>query len=80
MSLIMSEDGGLVKTNHHMDEVMIRRGSATIYLSVGDFCEAAAYVITNTDLMEDDPRVKLMEVIKKLSLQEGYNKGCQRFA
>lgn len=41
-------------------------------LSMDDFCETVTYVLMNTDLKENDPRLKLLETIKKLQVMPGY--------
>ena len=39
-----------------------------------DFCTLIDYFLTNTNLRDkDDPRIKLVEDIKKLEIGEGYN-------
>lgn len=39
-----------------------------------DFLEAAFYVLTNTDLRRNDPRLKFVKEIKRLDVLGGYNK------
>ena len=38
-----------------------------------DFCELVMYVLTNTSLQDDDPRLKLIERIKGLEVVSGFN-------
>lgn len=39
-----------------------------------DFCELALYVLTNTDLDKDDPRVALVDRVRAMKVVDGYNK------
>ena len=41
-------------------------------LTMEDFAAMVRYVIRNTDLQEDDPRIELVEQIKKLRIVEGF--------
>ena len=43
-----------------------------------DFCSSVIYVMTNTDLVEDDPRLKLIEWAKTLKETDGWNSGNKR--
>ena len=47
-------------------------------MTMEDFCTIAYYVMTNTDLMQDDPRMDLFRKIKRLHCIEGYNRGGTR--
>ena len=42
-------------------------------IHMDDFLQSALYVLTNTDLLEDDARLRFMEVVKKLEIVPGYN-------
>lgn len=45
-----------------------------------DFCAMVEYVLMNTDLMKNDPRVELVKRISfDLILAPGYNAGRQRY-
>ena len=81
MGLILSECGGRVKTGFLDPGVTIRLGVDSFTLSMNDFCEAALYVLTNTDLEPDDPRIDLVNAVKKLEGAAGYNGArTQRYA
>ena len=53
-----------------------------IQIPMDDFCVVIEYVLKNTDIDPTDPRIKLIERIKKLKLIPGHNldqdKNCQR--
>lgn len=52
-----------------------------VEISMHDFCEMALYVLTNTDLAKEDPRIRFVEMVKKLERTEGFNGGrTSRFA
>jgi hypothetical protein len=38
-----------------------------------DFCEMVKYVLTNTDLEPEDPRLELLEFVKGLKPVDGWN-------
>lgn len=42
-------------------------------MSMTDFCTAVVYVLTNTDLDPNDPRIGLVERIKKATVIQGHN-------
>jgi hypothetical protein len=42
-------------------------------ISMSDFCEAVLYVLTNTNLEPNDPRLYLVEKIKSMKEVESYN-------
>lgn len=50
----------------------------SVHLELSDFCELVYYGMTNTDLKEGDPRLELLERLKKLSVVEGFNDGGKR--
>lgn len=47
-------------------------------ISMEDFNAMVMYVMTNSDLTEDDPRYKLLMDIKKLRVIEGHNPGNKK--
>jgi hypothetical protein len=49
-----------------------------IDIPLADFCCLIEYVLTNTDLIENDPRLKLIDRIKHMYKLPGYNKGNER--
>ncbi len=48
-------------------------GNRCMEISMQDFCEMALYVLTNTDLAKDDPRIRFVDTIKELRKAKGYN-------
>lgn len=55
----------------------------TVYLgdyeiSLEDFLVAAEYVLTNTDLEPNDPRLQFVERVKSMEEVDGYNPGRKR--
>lgn len=42
-------------------------------ISMVDFAICVFYVLTNTDLEENDPRLKLVEDVKNLQIKQGRN-------
>ena len=44
-----------------------------INIPMEDFCFLVEYAMANTDLLPDDPRLTLIEKIKKSSITKGYN-------
>jgi len=45
----------------------------TIVVNYNDFCSLVHYVMTNEDLVQDDIRLKFLEIISKYKLVEGWN-------
>lgn len=90
MSLILNDP----KSRDHVDvktfpECMfpgVRFGEYRVSLS--DFLEAAMYVLTNTDLVKDDPRLEFVENVRRLeqvlgwqsSINESTDRGDRRLA
>lgn len=82
MSLLLARgtqpEGTEVKT-FSADQVMFGKFlNPTIVMSIEDFCETVIYVMTNTELVPNDPRLKLIEEIKALKKVEGFSKGQER--
>lgn len=46
---------------------------SSVSMSLIDFCELAKYVLTNTDLVDDDPRLALVEYCQSLEQVPGWN-------
>jgi len=57
------------------DEVIIE----DYRINIGDFCALVEYVLTNTDLADDDPRRELVRHIKTYKEVDGFNQGNKRF-
>ena len=49
-------------------------------ISMEDFLECAFYVLTNTDLQPNDPRLVFVERVKKMTQLDGYMSGRKRLA
>jgi hypothetical protein len=47
-------------------------------ISMEDWIEATMYVLTNTDLVTDDPRLPFLERLKKLEVSQGFNPNAKR--
>lgn len=47
-------------------------------ITLKDFCAMAYYVLVNSDLLEDDARLGFVEIVKRLTTVEGYDKLHQR--
>lgn len=47
-------------------------------MSLQDFLDMFEYVMQNTDLIPNDPRLRLIEKVKKARQVAGYNQGKQR--
>lgn len=48
-------------------------------ISMEDFLIASHYVLTNTDLYVDDPRIQFVRSVQAATLVEGYMRGQLRF-
>jgi len=44
-------------------------------ISLEDWIEATMYVLTNTDLEKDDPRLQFLDRVKRLKVVTGFNLG-----
>lgn len=56
----------------------IRGRPQTVFLGdyeihMDDFMQATLYALTNTDLLEDDARLRFVELVKKIQILPGYN-------
>ena len=71
-------DGLVVKTRISRVDPDVRIGDNEI--SIADFCAMVWYVLTNTDLHgTNDPRIQLVEAIKKAERTTGYDNSAERF-
>lgn len=50
----------------------------SIDIPMKDFVLLVQYVLTNTDLNKDDPRLALVEAIMETAVINGYNEGHKR--
>ena len=66
--------GTLVKTYYGIPDIVI--GDAAI--SQEDFAEIVKYWFTNTDLCDDDIRIKLLNQLGSIEPTQGYNPDGQR--
>lgn len=49
-------------------------------ISMNDFLAATLYVLTNTDIKSDDPRLIFVNLVKSMQLIDGYNPTGKRLA
>ena len=74
MSLILNNakpSGTLIiSTSEH---VQIGPFERPIEMTINEFCEMAMYVLLNKDLVPDDPRLKFMKDVKRLTKIRGFN-------
>ncbi len=47
-------------------------------ISLEDFLVAAGYVLTNTDLAPNDPRLQFVKYVQSMRVVEGHNRGGER--
>lgn len=75
MSLELSDTPGAQVTSGHCGDLVIVSNETRVAtgISLRDFCEMVKYVMRNTDLKENDPRLKLIDFVSKLEQVEGYN-------
>jgi len=52
--------------------------NAYLEISLIDFLVIAEYVLTNTDLRKDDPRLLFIKTIKGAKIAKGFNRGKKR--
>lgn len=89
MSLILSRSiprGLEVKTHgvHILQNKVLLRGGnvkdgyVDCEIPFLDFLEMVEYVLTNTDLYRNDPRLRFLEMVKKLKPVKGYNPDGKR--
>ena len=73
---------GLNVKTHGVDGLGVFVGDYEI--GVEDFFVMVLYVLTNTDLVSNDPRVKFVELVKSLVVTDGWNierdPSCKRLA
>ena len=46
-------------------------------IPIKDFLDIVEYVMTNTDLTHDDPRLQFLKVIESMEKVQGYNPGAK---
>lgn len=83
MSLELSNSDPVVevKTYGERPEVVhITGGGIALDIPVLDYLAMAWYVLTNSDLYEDDPRTAFVDVVKRLQQVEGHVPGGKRLA
>ena len=49
-------------------------------ISIEDFLLMAAYVLSNTDLEPNDPRLQFVVHVKEMEIIKGYNEGRERLS
>jgi hypothetical protein len=81
MSLELSGTNPLVVARSGIpgtNSINLYDGNSEKEIPMDDFCCLVEYALTNTDLLPDDPRLKLIDKIKLASTTEGYNPGNTR--
>jgi len=76
MSLILNNSN--VSTKAILGKVFLRDQSSehqSLEIDYQDFCSLIRYFLLNEDLKENDPRVKLINDIKKSKIISGLNPG-----
>jgi len=69
MSLELSNSPGKPEIKTFFDnDIRIATADSEIHITMNDFMAAAYYVITNTPLEPNDPRLTFINVIKQLKL------------
>ncbi|MDB4992039.1 MAG: hypothetical protein JWL75_284 [Parcubacteria group bacterium] len=69
-------DNLAVKTQPRLIDSDVRIGEYSV--SAADFCAMVEYVLTNTDLEDEDPRTVLVERIRGATRVSGHNNGGER--
>lgn len=72
--------GGIGYDGRGFERVFFWGLADMVEIPMDDFVEAVKYVLTNSDLLENDPRPGLIEFIKRLDITDGYNKGGKRLS
>lgn len=68
----------VARTGIPWDGLNLTMGDVEMDISKKDMCCLIEYFITNTDLSDNDPRIPLIESIKKFKIVEGFNPGGNR--
>lgn len=68
-------EGTVAKTDFDGEFVQV---GPHLRITTADFCELALYVLTNTDLAANDPRLHFMNQLAKLNVIDGHNPGRKR--
>ena len=77
MSLLLNHDSSeniLCKSSYDSREIYIGQYSIGQF----DFCTLIEYFLTNTDLINNDERIILIDKIKKAKIIDGFNKNNKR--
>lgn len=75
MSYELSNSKPVVTLKSHFLKNAIEFGEYTI--PIEDFVLAVEYALTNSDLYENDPRLKLIKRIKNSDIVDGWNKATE---
>jgi hypothetical protein len=78
LELSYSDPKITAKTNFFETAVNLYNSNIDVTIPMKDFCYLVEYVLENTDLFENDPRLKLVEKIKNFKVIPGYNHGASR--
>jgi hypothetical protein len=75
MSLELSNSPGKPEFKTFIDNmVSINTDEGIVKITMDDFCAAMYYVITNTPLLKDDPRLTFLSVMNELVVVSDPNK------
>lgn len=78
VSLELVPSHTVVKTWPAEFDPTVQFGQETV--SMQEFCEAVEYVLTNSDLESDDPRLALVRKIQRSRIGPGHNNGKTRIS
>jgi hypothetical protein len=78
MSLKLSGSEPRITARTFSENITLIGDNNDIEIPLDDFCALVEYVLTNTDLKKNDPRLALIEKIKQTKIIPGLNKGGTR--
>lgn len=70
MTLILSKSPESPEIKTWFDDVYITLLNTQVHITMEDFMAAAYYVLTNSPLTENDPRLKFIDIVKKMKILE----------
>lgn len=73
MSLVLDQSVG-----KPIASMIFSKGVCINNIDMNDFCQLVVYLMPNTDLTEDDPRLELWRMLTKLEIVDGYLDGNVR--
>jgi hypothetical protein len=76
MSLVLEDSpsgtGKILAKTFDASKVLLHGQENSLEIDSKDFCVLVLYFLTNTDLVENDPRLDLIEKVKSLKQIPGY--------